>query len=232
MTRFFKMVALLIGLFLAVVASTALFYWLAALGVRAALWLGVDEESAANGAAVVNTITLGLLVVMTLGAVLTVAERKWSAMMQDRIGPNRIRFFGTTLGGVWFLMADAVKMLTKENTEPADRAKALFDLAPVMALAAALALVAVIPFGPSVNVGGHAVALQIAPIDAGLLYIFAIASLAVYGTTLAGWASNNKLALLGGVRASSQMIAYEVSLGLALVGSMIAYQTLRLDVMT
>jgi len=227
--RFVGSVLLLVGLTAAIVVSAAGLYWLASLGAAGAVWLGLPP---AYGAAVVNMLTLGALVVMTLGAVLTVAERKWSAMMQDRLGPNRIKVFGFSLGGVPFLLADAVKMLTKEDTRPTARSHALFILAPIIAFASALALVAVLPFGPVVKVGEYPVALQIAPIDGGLLFIFAIASLAVYGTTLAGWASNNKLALLGGVRAASQMISYEVSLGLALVGSMMVFQSLRLEEMT
>jgi NADH-quinone oxidoreductase subunit H len=125
-------------------------------------------------------------------------------------------------------------MLTKERVEPTGRTRFLYGLAPLLAFAPVFALFAIIPLGPPVDLGIRGVdkvALQIASIDAGLLYVFAIASLQVYGTSLAGWASNNKLALLGGVRASSQMISYEVSLGLALVGSMMAFRTLRLDEM-
>jgi NADH-quinone oxidoreductase subunit H len=163
-------------------------------------------------------------------------------MMQNRIGANRIRVFGTALGGIPYLAADALKMLTKENAEPASRTRLLYQLAPVLAFAPVFALFAIVPVGPPIPLrsiidsatgalGGTAVALQVATVDAGLLYLFAISSLAVYGTSIAGWASNNKLALLGGVRASSQMISYEVSLGLSLVGCMLAYRTLRLEEM-
>jgi NADH-quinone oxidoreductase subunit H len=123
-------------------------------------------------------------------------------------------------------------MLTKENIQPSARSRLLFGLAPVIAFAPALALFAVVPVGPEVELLGQRVALQIAQIDAGLLYLFAVASLAVYGTALAGWASNNKFGMLGGVRASSQMISYEVSLGLAVVGAMMAYGSLRLEEIT
>jgi NADH-quinone oxidoreductase subunit H len=194
------------------------------------------------GASIANLLTLMLVVLMISGSLLSVAERKWSALIQNRIGANRIRVFGSALGGIPFLVADAVKMLTKERFTPALRTKFLFDLAPVVAFAPVFALFAVIPVGPPVALraivdgdpgllGRAAVALQVANPDAGLLYVFAIASLSVYGTSLAGWASNNKLALLGGVRASSQMISYEVSLGLSLVGTMIAFKTLRLEEM-
>jgi NADH-quinone oxidoreductase subunit H len=156
-------------------------------------------------------------------------------MIQNRIGPNRIRVFGNAIGGMPFLIADALKMLTKENIEPTQRSRVLYELAPMMAFAPSFVLFAVVPVGPAVDVmtAGvvHRVALQVADIDAGLLFVFGAASLAVYGTALAGWASNSKLAILGSVRATSQMISYEVALGLSLAGSMMAYQTLRLDQM-
>lgn len=185
------------------------------------------------GAAISNVFMLMLVLVFNIGALLTVAERKWSAMMQNRIGPNRIRFFGTSAGGVFFLLADALKMITKESAAPVRRSRLLYLAAPVISFVPALLLFAVVPVGPPVDVrvGSmiHTVALQVASIDAGLLFVFGTASLAVYGTALAGWASNSKLALLGGVRAASQMISYEVALGLSLVGAMMAYRTLRLE---
>ncbi len=235
MTRFVGMVIVLAGLAALLVALSGAYYWLAGAASFGAEQLGLPWQ---YGAAVANLVTLLLVTVMTIGAFLTVAERKWSAMIQDRIGPNRIRVMGLTLGGLPFLVADALKMLTKENTEPASRSRALFNLAPVLAFAPVFALFAIVPVGPGIDVSftwqGQVhtyrnLALQVASPDAGLLYVFAIASLAVYGTSLAGWASNNKLALLGGVRASSQMISYEVSLGLSLVGSMMAFQSLRID---
>ena len=209
------------------------FYYLVAVAEHVAI--GLLGAPATYGAAVANVVLLMLVVVMTTAAALSVAERKWSALIQNRIGPNRIRVFGNPLGGMPFLLADALKMLTKENIEPSQRSKLLFEIAPMISFAPAFALFAVVPVGPEVNyrVGDavHRVALQVASIDAGLLFVFGAASLAVYGTALAGWASNSKLAMLGGVRASSQMIGYEVSLGLSLVGSMMAYQSLRLEQM-
>ncbi len=195
---------------------------------------------AAWGAGIANIVTLMLVVAMTSGALLSVAERKWSALMQNRIGANRIKVFGSSLGGIPFLIADAVKMLTKEKFLPAGRTKFLFDLAPVLTFAPVFALFVVMPVGPPIPirevfagaagvVGNAMVSLQVAAPDAGLIYVFAISSLAVFGTSLAGWSSNNKYALLGGVRASSQMISYEVSLGLALVGTMLAYRSLKLE---
>jgi NADH-quinone oxidoreductase subunit H len=232
------MILVLGGLLVALVGLAAAFYLLAgALAVGFAR-LGMPPQ---YGAAVANVVTLLLVAVMVPGSLLSVAERKWSALIQNRIGANRIRVGGSALGGIPFLLADALKMLTKERFQPGEATKFLFNLAPVLSFAPVLALFAIIPVGPElplraiVSAGGAlgqvGVALQVANPDAGLLYIFAISSLAVYGTSLAGWASNNKLALLGGVRAASQMISYEVSLGLSLVGTMIAYRTLRLEEM-
>jgi NADH-quinone oxidoreductase subunit H len=228
---------IVIGLVIAgLVGLAALFYLAAGALAAAAVWAGLPPS---YGAAIANAITLCLVLTMGSASLLTVAERKWSAMMQNRIGANRIRFFGTALGGVWYLLADALKMLTKERVEPVGRTRFLYGLAPLLSFAPVFALIAIVPIGPPVNLatlGGifgrvGTIGLQIASIDGGLLYVFAIASLQVYGTSLAGWASNNKLALLGGVRAASQMISYEVSLGLSLVGTMMAYRTLRLDEM-
>jgi NADH-quinone oxidoreductase subunit H len=192
------------------------------------------------GITIGNVLTLMMVVLMISGSLLTVAERKWSALLQNRIGANRITVGGSPLGGIPYLLADALKMLTKERAATEARTRLLFELAPVLSFAPVFCLFAIIPVGPPVDLGtffsgaagaGRTVALQVAQLDAGLLYLFAIASLSVYGTSLAGWASNNKLALLGGIRASSQMMSYEVSMGLSLVGTMMAYRTLRLDEM-
>jgi NADH-quinone oxidoreductase subunit H len=200
----------------------------------------VSAAAVSYGVATGNLLTLMMVVLMISGSLLTVAERKWSALLQNRIGANRITVGGNPLGGIPYLLADALKMLTKERAATEARTRLLFELAPVLSFAPVFCLFAIVPVGPPVDLGaffgeaagaGRTVALQVAQLDAGLLYLFAIASLSVYGTSLAGWASNNKLALLGGVRASSQMISYEVSMGLSLVGTMMAYRTLRLDEM-
>ena len=232
MRRFLGMVLFAICVPLSMVLLGRAVYWLVAGAEYLATSLGAPPT---YGAAIANVILLMLVFVMTTAALLTIGERKWSAMIQNRIGPNRIRVFGNSAGGIFFLAADALKMLTKENINPSQRSRVLYELAPMAAFAPSFALFAVVPVGPAVDsvVNGvrTTVALQVANIDAGLLFVFGIASLAVYGTALAGWASNSKLAILGGVRASSQMISYEVSLGLALVGSMMAYQSLRLEEM-
>jgi NADH-quinone oxidoreductase subunit H len=181
----------------------------------------------------VNILSLMLTVVMVIATLLTLAERKWSAMMQDRIGPNRARINAPiiknySLAGLPHIATDVFKMLTKEAFRPAGASKFLFNLAPMLAFAPAFALFAVVPAGPTVQIGKHAISMVPADPDFGLLFMFAIASLAVFGTSIAGWASNNKFALLGGVRASSQMISYEVALGLSLVGMMMAFSTVRM----
>jgi len=243
--RFVAMVAVLVGLCVVLVGLGAAGYWSIRLFAGIFSGPGWSPLGAFLGAAVSNILILMLALLMTAAALLTVAERKWSAMIQNRIGANRIKVFGNALGGVPYVLADALKMLTKERVEPTGRTKLLYQLAPILAFAPVFALFAVVPVGPPVSLSdipllpGVArapaalgqVALQVANPDAGLLYVFALASIAVYGTSLAGWASNNKMALLGGVRAASQMISYEVSLGLSLVGCMIAYRSLRLEEM-
>src|SRR5919198_4652507 len=228
MQRFIGMVLFALGAPLALVLLAFGAYL--AVGALAAAFAGLGWPPQ-YGAAIGNIVILMLVVVMLTASGLTVGERKWSAMIQNRVGPNRIRLFGVSFGGIFFLAADALKMLTKENVEPSRRSRVLYELAPMAAFAPAFVLFAVVPVGDAVTVFGQTVSLQVASIDAGLLFVFGIASLAVYGTALAGWASNNKFAILGGVRASSQMISYEVSLGLSLVGSMMAFQSLRLEQM-
>ncbi|GAO04331.1 NADH-quinone oxidoreductase subunit H 1 [Anaeromyxobacter sp. PSR-1] len=252
MNRFFGMLLVIAATLAGLVLLSAGFYlaagWLGWGFNALAGWIsgspGVSRPAVYYGASVANVLTLLLVVLMISASLLTVAERKWSALIQNRIGANRIKVFGSALGGIPFLAADALKMLTKERIETTGRTRVLYELAPMLAFAPVFALFAIIPVGQGIELnqipglaGAAAagaveqIALQVSRTDTGLLYLFAIASLQVYGTALAGWASNNKLALLGGVRASSQMISYEVSLGLSLVGTMIAYRTLRLEEM-
>lgn len=205
-------------------------------GMATAYGLGglVEDKLFAGASRLTNMLVLMLVFVMIMATLLTLAERKWSAMMQDRVGPNRARIGlpglkDRALGGIPHIATDVLKMLTKEDFQPKGANKFLFNLGPMLAFAPAFALFAIVPAGPTVSVFGKEVAMVVASPDFGLLYLFAIASLAVYGTSIAGWASNNKFALLGGVRASSQMISYEVALGLSLVGMMIAFGTVQLS---
>ena len=190
-----------------------------------------------GGGHIVQVVLMMLVVVMVIATLLTLAERKWSAFMQDRMGPNRARIGlpvikNMSLAGLPHIATDVLKMLTKEAFRPATANRVLFNLAPMLAFAPAFALFAVVPSGPTLDISllGYTSRVVMSPTnpDAGLLFLFAIASLAVYGTSLAGWSSNNKFALLGGVRASSQMVSYEVALGLSLVGMMAAFSTVKL----
>ncbi len=186
-----------------------------------------------------------LAFVMPLASISTWADRKQSALMQDRIGPNRaeirIPILGTRLRmwGILHFVADALKLVFKEDLVPAKVDRFLYGLAPVMAVAPVLITFAIIPFGSDLCVGhmtevlsnsdvcAATIPLQVVRLDIGMLFYFAIASLAAYGTTLAGWASYNKWGLIGGLRASSQMMSYEVTMGLALMGAFIVYGTLE-----
>jgi NADH-quinone oxidoreductase subunit H len=168
-----------------------------------------------------------IVVGLTQGAVayLILVERKVAAYAQDRIGPNRCgREFGLPFGLLQPL-ADGAKMLLKEDVIPNYVTKPLFLLAPSIAIIAAMIAFAVVPFGPvgpgapRLPFGGGQVEFQIAPgIDVGIVYVFAIGSLAVYGVILGGWASNNKYSFLGGLRSSAQLISYEIPLGMSILG--------------
>ncbi len=219
-----------------------------------------------------------------VGAVLTWVDRRQSAMIQDRIGPNRavIKVFGKEfrLLGLLHTAADGVKFFFKEDFMPPKADRLLFSLAPMLAMGAVLALVAVIPFGDIIDppalwrtvcIGkdGHAllldggkcldaaratvegvtptlifpavprlgsptpsefpIELTVAPLNIGILYLFALAGQGIVGAAIAGWSSDNKFSLMGGVRAVSQMVSYEVTIGLSLVGAMMLYGTVRLD---
>ena len=147
-------------------------------------------------------------------AYLTLLERRALARFQVRIGPNR-----AGPGGILQPIADAVKLIFKEELIPEKANKLLFIIAPVITVLPALIILAVIPLGPQVELFGKVFDLSLASnISVGALYILAVASIAVYGIIIAGWSSNNKYALMGGIRSSAQMISYELSLGLAIIG--------------
>jgi NADH-quinone oxidoreductase subunit H len=142
----------------------------------------------------------------------TLLERKFIALIQQRIGPNRAGPLGILQPA-----ADAVKLIFKEDIVPTGADKIIFSLAPILTTIPALIVLAVVPFGGEVNLFGYKTQLGIADINVGMLYIVAVTSIAVYGITLAGWASNNKYAMLGGLRSTAQMISYEISMGLAML---------------
>ena len=173
---------------------------------------------------------LVLGMVLNLAGVLGWIERKGSALIQDRIGANRASIFGFAgLGLVNTLIADPLKFLTKEDFIPPSGDKFLHTLAPCMALFPALVTFAVIPFGDVLNLGGRTINLQVANINIGILYVFAMGSLGVYGIVIGAWASNNKFSMLGGVRGSAQMISYEIAMGLSVIGVLMVYGTLELQ---
>ena len=173
---------------------------------------------------------LVLFMVLNLAGVLGWVERKGSALIQDRIGANRASIFGFAgMGLVNTLIADPLKFLTKEDFIPPAGDKLLHTLAPCMAFFPALVTFAVIPFGDVLNIGDHAINLQVAQLNIGILYVFAMGSLGVYGIVIGAWASNNKFSLLGGVRGSAQMISYEVAMGLSVMGVLMIYGTLELQ---
>jgi len=160
--------------------------------------------------------------------VLTWVERKQSALMQDRIGANRADIMGFTVLGLFHIIADALKMFTKEDFIPDGANKILHTMSPIIALVPALITFAVIPFGGQYTLFDKEVNLVISDLDVGLLFVFAIASLATYGYVIAGWSSNNNWSLLGSMRTASQMISYEVSMGLTIIGILMVYGSMKL----
>jgi NADH-quinone oxidoreductase subunit H len=167
--------------------------------------------------------------VLNLAGLHTWIERKQSAIIQDRIGANRASIFGIRAMGLFHPLADAVKMFTKEDIIPAGADRVLHTAAPFFSVFFALVAFAGIPFGDQLIVSGRTIDLQIAKIDVALLYVFAMLSLGVYGVILAGFASRNNYALLGGLRATAQMISYEIALGIAIIGVVLIYGTLDLQ---
>ncbi len=169
--------------------------------------------------------------IATLGAILTWLERKESALIQDRVGANRASILGIRAFGLPHIITDAVKMLTKEDFVPPGVPGWLHAAAPWITLVAAFLPMAAIPFGDAIRIGNHTVELQLLPMNVGLVYALAVASLAVYGVVLAGWITRNKWAVLGSLRGAAQMIAFGVALGISVVGAVIVYETLDLQAM-
>lgn len=149
-------------------------------------------------------------------------ERKISAWTQNRIGPNRVGYRGLLQP-----FADVFKLLVKEDIVPDAANKTIHTLAPFIALVVAFSTYAVIPFGPSINIFGYDIKLVVADVNIGILYVLALTSLGVYGITFAGWSSGSKYSLLGGIRASAQMISYEVSMGFSIAGVLLFSESLR-----
>jgi NADH-quinone oxidoreductase subunit H len=176
----------------------------------------------------VKTLFILLVVMLLFAPVITWVERKQSAIMQDRIGANRADIGGITLLGLLHPAADVLKLITKENVVPVGANRVLHVIAPIIAAVPAIIAFAVIPYGGVYRFGDSTVSLVAADIDWGVLYVLLIGSLATYGAVLAGWASNSNWAILGSVRNTAQMISYEVTMGLSLVGVFMVFGTLKL----
>jgi NADH-quinone oxidoreductase subunit H len=165
-----------------------------------------------------------LVITLTVAAYSTYGERKVAALLQDRIGPDRAGPFGLLQP-----LADGVKMFMKEDFVPAGANKRLFLLGPAIAMTTALLTGVVIPWGGTLTFGDFTINLQGTDPEIGILYVFAMVSIGVYGIMLGGWASNNKYALLGAVRAASQMVSYELAMGLSIAGLVMLTGTLSLS---
>ncbi|MBK5272740.1 MAG: NADH-quinone oxidoreductase subunit H, partial [Bacteroidia bacterium] len=180
-------------------------------------WFYILEKFLLVGAIV----SLSLLIAMYT----TYAERKIAAFLQDRIGPNRAGPFG-----ILQPLADGGKLFFKEEIIPLASSKFLFILGPCLAMLTATLTSAVIPWGTSLHIFGRDVSLQVADVNIGILYIFGVVSLGVYGIMIGGWASNNKFSLLAAIRGASQMISYELAMGLALIAVLMLTGSLQMSV--
>jgi len=169
-------------------------------------------------------IALFFFVILTAVAYMTLVERRVSAWIQDRLGPNRVGPFGLLQP-----LADGIKFLFKEEITPPHVYRPVYLLAPLLIFVPALVTFSVIPIGPAVELHGHRVRLQIADVDNGVLVILALSAMGVYGVALAGWSSNSKYSLMGGLRSSAQLISYELAMGLSIVGVLMAAGSLRLN---
>jgi NADH-quinone oxidoreductase subunit H len=186
-------------------------------------------------ASIVKSVLM-ILIGLQLSVFLLYFERKGSALIQDRIGSNRASITGLgkklglpNLGIINTLIFDPIKMFTKEDFVPDGADKFLHTLAPFLALFPVMITFVVIPFGDILRINGHTIELQAANINAAVLYLLATIGIGVYGVALAGWSSNNRWSLLGGIRATAQMISYELAMGLALIAVIMTYGTLDLQ---
>jgi NADH-quinone oxidoreductase subunit H len=170
---------------------------------------------------VVIVVVFAITMIMAMYS--TWAERKVAAFLQDRVGPNRAGW-----GGLLQPLADGMKLFSKEEFEPNTPNKFLFVVGPAIAMSTALMTSAVIPWGDRLHVFGRDVLLQATDINIGLLYFFGVVSVGVYGIMIGGWASNNKFSLMGAVRAASQMVSYEVAMGLSMIALLMMTGTLSL----
>lgn len=195
---------------------------------------------------VIVKIVFAMAILLALAGPLTWAERRQSAMIQDRVGPNRANLGKFTVFGMLHPVADFIKMITKEDVRPKGASPILHTIAPLLAMAPAFLVFAIVPYGGPVCFQGEFVLqgaaamckldsgaivaaekLQVTDLNVGILFLFAIGSLGVYGPTIAGWASNSKYALLGALRTSAQMLSYEIVMGLTIMGCVMVYGTVE-----
>ncbi|MBI3098900.1 MAG: NADH-quinone oxidoreductase subunit NuoH [Planctomycetes bacterium] len=191
------------------------------------------EDFLRQNIVLVSTLAKAIVVpiaIMNVVPFMVLLERRGSAFIQDRRGPERASIFGIRMFGLWHTIADAMKFITKEKVVPAGAHPVFFYMAPALLLIPAIGAFAGVPFAADVTIAGETIPLQVARLDAGILYAFGVASLGVLGIALAGWASNNKFSLLGSLRSASQMLSYEVSMGLTIMGVLLIYQSLRPEV--
>jgi NADH-quinone oxidoreductase subunit H len=172
---------------------------------------------------IVAKVALVIGVMLQVVPIMVWVERRGSALMQNRKGPNRIGPLG-----LFQSIADAVKFFLKEDRTPGHVNSYYYGLAPIVTLIPSLITFAVIPFASQIDIGDRIIHFQIADLNVGLIYILAITSLSVYGIIMAGWASNNKYAMLGSLRSTAQIISYELSMGMAVVGIIMTFSTFKL----
>jgi len=174
-------------------------------------------------------VVFALVWLLLLTLYLTWAERKESAVIQDRIGANRADILGLRVIGLFQPFADAIKFVFKEDFTPRFSKRFLHTLAPFLSFFFVAITISAIPFGDVLKIGGRTIKLQVLDTNVGLLFILAMLSLGIYGIILAGWASNNRYTLIGGMRGAAQLISYEVALGLSLIGIIMVYPSLNLS---
>ena len=164
-----------------------------------------------------------VIILLQVVPIMAWVERRGSALMQNRLGPNRVGPLG-----LFQSICDAIKFIFKEDPIPGHVEPFYYMLAPLVSVVPAFMTFGVIPFASSITLDGRTINFQVADLNVGLLYVFSVASLGVYGIIMAGWSSNNKYTVLGSLRSSSQMISYELSMGLSVIGIILAFSTLKL----
>jgi NADH-quinone oxidoreductase subunit H len=179
-------------------------------------------------ASLIKTVFMMSVVMLIGGLILSWVERKQSAIMQDRIGANRASILGIRALGIVHNLADALKGILKEDFIPPKANPVLHTLAPFLATATAVVAFAVLPFGGDVQLFGTTIPLTIAPLPVGIFFVYAMLAIGVYGVIIAGYVSDNKYSTLGALRASAQVISYEVATGLTILGTLLIYQTVDL----